>query len=287
MNNMGGMLEILNSYRFVPFTAAFVFIFGLLTGSFLNVCIYRIPLKKSIVFPPSSCTKCSHQIRWYENIPVLSWLFLRGKCSGCGEKISMIYPSIELLNGFLYVLAFVRFGFFPELFLIFYFLSAMIVTAVIDFKTQFVYGGVVLPLIISGMLWSYLYPNATVMYSLTGAMTGGGILLLAIFVFYIVTKKIGMGLGDVYILAAIGAYTGPFRIPLILLAACLTGILYFMFAKLVFKKKRIADNITKEDLNSNDEKDIENAIYFGPFLALAGVTVLLMPPEILENIFPF
>jgi len=199
----------------------------------------------------------------------------------------MIYPSIELLNGFLYVLAFVRFGFFPELFLIFYFLSAMIVTAVIDFKTQFVYGGVVLPLIISGMLWSYLYPNATVMYSLTGAMTGGGILLLAIFVFYIVTKKIGMGLGDVYILAAIGAYTGPFRIPLILLAACLTGILYFMFAKLVFKKKRIADNITKEDLNSNDEKDVENAIYFGPFLALAGVTVLLMPPEILENIFPF
>jgi leader peptidase (prepilin peptidase) / N-methyltransferase len=163
----------------------------------------------------------------------------------------------------------------------------MIITAAIDFKTQFVYSGVVLPLIISGMLWSYLNPYTELLFSLAGALSGGGILLLAILVFYIVTKKIGMGLGDVYILAAIGAYTGPFKIPLILLAACLTGILYFMFAKLVFKKKRIADNITKEDLNSNDEKDVENAIYFGPFLALAGVAVLLTPPEILENIFPF
>jgi len=259
----------------------------MVTGSFLNVCIYRIPLKKSIVFPPSSCTKCDHKIQWYENIPVLSWLFLRGKCSGCGEKISMIYPSIELINGFVYVMAFVRFGVSLELIFIFYFLSAMIVTAVIDFQTQFVYPAVVFPLILTGVVWSYLNPHTEVMMSLVGAAAGGGILLLAIFVFYLVTRKIGMGLGDVYILAAIGAYSGPFKIPFILLAASLSGIVFFIFAKLVFKKKRIAENITKEDLNSSDEKDVENAIYFGPFLALAGVAVLLTPPEILQEFLPF
>jgi leader peptidase (prepilin peptidase)/N-methyltransferase len=284
---MKELVLLLNSHKFVPFTATFIFVLGLLIGSFVNVCIYRIPIKKSIVFPPSSCTKCRHQIKWYENIPVLSWLFLRGRCSGCDQKISVIYPVIEMLNGFLYVFAFIRFGFSFELIFIFYFISAMIVTAGIDFQTQFVYSGVVLPLIVTGMIWSYLYPHAGIINSLTGAAAGGGILLLAIFLFYIVTKKIGMGLGDVYILAAIGAYSGPFKIPLILLTASLTGILFFMFAKLVFRKKKIAGNITKEDLNSSNEKDVENAIYFGPFLALAGVTVILMPPEILQNIFPF
>lgn len=284
---MKEILLILNSRQFVPFTAVFIFIFGLLIGSFVNVCIYRIPLKKSIVFPPSSCTKCNHQIRWYENIPVLSWFFLRGKCSGCKEKISIIYPSVELLNGFLYVMAFIRFGFSFELIFVLYFLSAMIVTAAIDFKTQFVYSGIVLPLILTGMIWSYLVPHAELLMSLIGSAAGAGILLLAIFIFYVVTRKIGMGLGDVYILAAIGAYSGPFKIPLILLAASLSGILFFVFAKLVFKKKKIAGNITKEDLNSNDEKDVENAIYFGPFLAFAGIAVLLMPPEFLDNTLLF
>ncbi|MGI6395047.1 MAG: prepilin peptidase [bacterium] len=278
------MFEILNSYQFFPVTAFFVFAFGLITGSFVNVCIYRIPLNKSIVFPPSSCTKCGHKIKWDENIPVVSWLFLRGKCSKCKEKISLIYPLIELLNGFLYLLAFLRFGLTPELFLLFYFISAMVVTSAIDFKTQFVYGGVVLPLIAAGMIWSYINPETQVLFSLVGAVTGGGILLLVIFVFYIVTRKIGMGLGDVYILAAIGSFTGPFKIPFILLTASLLGILFFVLAKVLFKQKKIAGNITKEDLKSDSEKDVENAIYFGPFLAFAGVAVLLMPPEIFSKI---
>lgn len=287
MNEMNATIQVLNSTKFLPFTAAFVFVFGLLIGSFVNVCIYRIPIGKSIVFPPSSCTKCNHQIRWYENIPVISWFILRGKCSGCKEKISIIYPSVELMNGFLYVMAFVRFGFSFELVFVLYFLSAMIVTAAIDFKTQLVYSSVVLPLIITGIIWGYLNPHTEVLMSLAGALAGGGILMLAIAAFYIVTKKIGMGIGDVYILAAIGAYSGPFKIPLILLSASLTGIVFFMLAKLIFKKKRLTGNITKEDLNSNNDKDVENAIYFGPFLALSGIAVLLTPHEIIENIFPF
>lgn len=269
-----------------PFTASIIFIFGMLLGSFLNVCIYRIPLKKSIVFPPSSCTKCGHLIKWYENIPVLSWLFLRGKCSGCKEKISLIYPLIELLNGILYLLAFLRFGVSIQLIFILYFISAMIVTAMIDFKTQFVYPAVVLPLIATGIASAYFSHDMTIYQSLFGTLAGAGILLLSIGVFYVVTRKIGMGLGDVYILGAIGAYSGPFKIPLILLFASCAGIAFFITAKFLFKKKRIAENVTMSDLNTTNEKDLENAIYFGPFLAFAGVAVILAPSEILNMIFP-
>ena len=278
------MLDIYNSPQFLPFTTIAVLVFGMVTGSFLNVVIYRVPIGKSIVTPPSSCTKCGHKIRWYENIPVLSWLILRGKCSGCGQKISAIYPLIELLNGFLYVLAFLRFGVSAELFFIFYFLSAMTATAIIDFKTQNVYSLIVLPLIVLGVARAFFSDEISWMESMLGAATGGGILLLTIAVFYIVTKKIGMGLGDVYILAAIGAFTGVRTIPLILLGACLAGILFFFAAKLIFRKKILAHNLKKEDLNTDNEKDLENAIYFGPFLALAGILVLICPSMILNMV---
>lgn len=271
------MSDIFNSEVFLPFTTMAVLVFGMLTGSFLNVVIYRVPLGKSIIFPPSSCTSCSHKIKWYENIPVLSWILLRGKCSGCGQKISSIYPMIELLNGLLYVLAFLRFGVSAELPFVFYFLSALTATAIIDFKTQDVYSLIVLPLIILGIVRTFFSTEISWLESLVGVAVGGGILLLAIAVFYMVTKKIGMGLGDVYILAAIGAFTGAKYIPLILLAACLSGIVFFFVAKLIFRKKIIAHNLKKEDLNTDNEKDLENAIYFGPFLAVAGIIVLLCP----------
>jgi len=278
------MFDIFNSEAFLPFTTVAVLIFGMLTGSFLNVVIYRIPLGKSIVFPPSSCTTCSHKITWYENIPVISWIFLRGKCSGCGQKISAIYPMIELLNGFLYVLAFLRFGVSPELPFVFYFLSALTATAIIDFKSQDVYSLIVLPLIVFGVARAFFSTEISWLESLVGAAVGGGILLLAIAIFYIVTKKIGMGLGDVYILAAIGAFTGAKFIPLILLTACLAGIVFFFIAKLIFRKKIIAHNLKKEDLNTDNEKDLENAIYFGPFLVVAGIIVLLCPSMYLNLI---
>jgi len=281
------MIEILNLPAMVPFTATAVFIFGMVLGSFLNVCIYRIPIGKSIVFPPSSCTKCKHQIKWYENIPVLSWLFLGGKCSGCKEKISMVYPVIELLNGLLYLFAFLRFEASIELICVFYFISAMIVTAMIDFKTQFVYPGVVLPVIATGLISAFFSKEMTIYQSLSGILAGAGILLLAILLFYVVTRKIGMGLGDVYILGAIGAYVGPFKIPLILLFASLAGTVFFLAAKIIFKKKKIAENVTMDDLNTKNEKDLENAIYFGPFLVLAGIVVLLSPSETFQNILPF
>lgn len=283
---MDELIFLLNSRRFLPFTITFVSIFGLLFGSFLNVCIYRIPLNKSIVFPPSSCTNCGHKIKWYENIPVISWIFLGGRCSSCKEKISLIYPIIELLNSFLYLLAFLKFGFSLRLFLVFYFISALIVTSVIDYKTQNVYSKVILPVILLGLIWSFFEPTMGIKNSLLGVGLGGGILLFVTFIFYLATKKIGMGLGDVYILAAIGAYVGPFKIPLILLLASLFGILFFLAAKIIFKKKKLAACVNAEDLNSKNEKDAENAIYFGPFLAFGGLLIFLTPTEILNFLFP-
>ena len=279
------MITILNSSQFVPFTGAMIFIFGMLTGSFVNVCIYRIPLGKSIVFPPSSCTKCSHMIKWYENIPVLSWLILGGKCSGCKEKISMIYPVIEMINGFLYLAAFIRFSVSYDMIFAFYFISAMIITTVIDFKTQYVYSSVVLPVAVLGVIRAFLSPSISVASSLIGILIGAGLLLLAIGLFFLLTRKIGMGLGDVYILGAIGSFTGFQTIPLILFIASFSGVIFFLIAKLVFRKKRLAKNITGQDINSDNEKDLDNAIYFGPFLAGAGVLILLMPPYLIEKIF--
>ena len=284
---MEEFFALLNSQRFATFSAIFVFVYGLLFGSFLNVCIYRIPLGKSIVFPPSSCTKCGHKITWYENIPVLSWLFLRGKCSGCGEKISLIYPVIELLNAVLYLFAFLKFGLHLRLILALYFISALVVTAAIDYKTQFVYSKVIIPPIFMGILWSFFEPTITWQESLIGIGVGAGFLLLAIFLFYIVTRKIGMGMGDVWILAAIGAFTGPVRIPFILLIASLGGIFFYLTAKIFFGKKRIAGNISAEDLNSKNEKDVEHAIYFGPFLAFGGLVMFLLPTEIINSILSF
>src|SRR5665647_1805552 len=90
--------------------SAFVFVFGLIVGSFLNVCICRLPKNESIVSPPSHCPGCSYLIRWYDNIPLLSYLLLRGKCRGCGAHISLQYPLVELLNAVLTLLLFLRFG---------------------------------------------------------------------------------------------------------------------------------------------------------------------------------
>ena len=138
-----------------------------------------------------------------------------------------------------------------------------------------------------GIIWSFFEPSVTWQESLIGTGVGAGFLLLAIFLFYIVTKKIGMGLGDVYILAAIGAFTGPVKIPFVLFIASFGGIIFYLAAKLIFGKKRLANNISAEDLNSKEENDVEHAIYFGPFLAAGGLVMFLLPTEIMNSILSF
>ena len=275
------MYELLTYPAMQTPLAIFIFIFGLLIGSFLNVLIYRIPLGKSIVFPPSSCPKCKHAIAWYENIPVISWLFLRGKCSSCKNPISPIYPTIELITGLLFLFSFIVFGSTIELFFIIFFMASMVVISVIDIQTQDVYLATVIPLIVIAPIRAFFSQHISVTESFIGIAVGGGILLFVIGVFYLLTRKIGMGFGDVYILAAAGGFSGPLAIPMILLVASSTAIIVFFLFQLV-GKKRIAGALTKEDLQSENEQDLNRAIYFGPFIAFAAILSLFLP---LQNLF--
>ncbi len=258
--------------------AIFFLLIGMNIGSFLNVCIFRIPIKKSIVFPPSACMNCGKVIKWYENIPVLSYLFLGGKCSNCKTKLSIQYPLIELLNGILYLFLFLYFGLTIETFLLMFFVSSMIVISLIDIKTQDVYLKTVLPVIIAGPIYGYFSSNLSWQLSLIGIIAGASSLLLVIALFFIVTKKIGMGFGDVYILAAIGGFIGPQKLPAALFIASTSGVIFYIIMKILFKNKRIATNLKKEDINTENEADLDHALYFGPFLALSGIILIFFDP---------
>ncbi|MFH1029267.1 MAG: prepilin peptidase, partial [Pseudomonadota bacterium] len=123
-----------------PYTiyALFSFVFGMVVGSFLNVCICRMPKEESIVSPPSHCPHCNYQIRWYDNIPVISYLLLRGRCRGCGAGISLQYPLVELLNGIIALLLFLRFGPTLAFAVLFVFCSALVVITFIDIEHQII-----------------------------------------------------------------------------------------------------------------------------------------------------
>ena len=153
-------------------------VFGMLVGSFLNVCICRMPKDESIVSPPSHCPLCSYRIKWYDNIPLLSYLMLHGKCRGCGAHISLQYPLVELLNGILTLLLFLRFGptlVFAALFLL---CSALVVITFIDIEHQIIPDEISLPGIVVGFLLSFFIKGHFWLDSLLGILLGGGTLLL-------------------------------------------------------------------------------------------------------------
>ena len=233
-----------------PFVA---FVFGMVVGSFLNVCICRIPKNESIVSPPSHCPYCSYQIRWYDNIPLVSYLLLRGKCRGCGAHISLQYPLVELLNGFLTLLLFLRFGptlAFASLFL---FCSALVVITFIDIEHQIIPDEISLSGIVVGFVLSFFLKGHTWLNSLLGILLGGGSLLLVAYSYQRITGKDGMGGGDIKLLAMMGAFLGWKAVPFIIFASSLIGTLIGVSIMLIQKK------------------DTKLAIPFGPYLAFGAV----------------
>lgn len=231
----------------------FVFVFGMIVGSFLNVCICRIPKNESIVSPPSHCPLCSYQIRWYDNIPVLSYLILRGKCRGCGTHISLQYPLVELLNGILALFLFLRFGptlVFAALFL---FCSALVVITFIDIEHQIIPDEISLSGIIAGFVLSFFLQGHTWLNSLLGILLGGGSLLLVAYTYQRLTGKEGMGGGDIKLLAMMGAFLGWKSVPFIIFTSSLAGSLIGV-SIMLFQKK-----------------DSKLAIPFGPYLAFGAV----------------
>ncbi len=256
------------------------FIFGSIIGSFLNVCIFRIPEGKSLVFPPSHCRNCKNPVRFYHNIPLLSYIFLKGRCSFCGVKISPIYPLVELVSGLITVLMLFLYG--PGIKTFSYLLIAytLIVVTVIDIKHFIIPNVITLPGIIIGIAvnalrtdWNalgteiqtltfshipyfiYRYP---IFDSIGGAITGGGVLLLIALVYQYLRKTEGMGMGDVKLLAMLGAFLGIKSVVFIIFVSSLIGSVVGI-SLMLYKKG-----------------NLQYAIPYGPFLSLAALVYMLL-----------
>ena len=193
-----------------------IFIFGLLVGSFLNVCIYRMPKNESIVFPASHCTACGKGISWYDNIPVISYLVLMGKCRFCKAKIRWRYPLVEILTAALLSVLFGQFGITPKFFVYSIMACGLIVATFIDFEIQEIPDEISLGGLVIGLVLAFAFPSilgaATRFYaflsSLCGAIAGGGSIFLLGVAGKIIFKKEAMGGGDVKLMAMIGSIIG-------------------------------------------------------------------------------
>lgn len=245
----------------------FSLVFGMVVGSFLNVCICRLPGEKSIVSPPSHCPVCLCQIRWYDNIPLFSYLFLRGKCRGCGSHISLQYPLVELINGILTLFLFLRFGptlIFAALFL---FCSALVVITFIDIEHQIIPDEISLSGIVVGFALSFFLKGHGWLNSLFGILLGGGSLLLVAYGYERLTGKEGMGGGDIKLLAMMGAFLGWKAVPFIIFTSSLIGSVVGI-SMMLFQKK-----------------DSKLAIPFGPYLASGAVLYIFYGQQLIRWYF--
>ncbi|MGA1865241.1 MAG: prepilin peptidase, partial [bacterium] len=238
---------------------------GLIIGSFLNVCICRIPRGESIVLPASRCPKCRIPLKFYDNIPVISYIFLRGHCRGCGEKISMQYPVVEFLTCVLFLAVGWRFG--PSWPLIPYlvFTSSLIIIAFIDIEHLIIPDIISLPGILSGLLISFLpFMSVRPLDSLIGIFAWGGCFWLIAIIGKWIWKRDAMGGGDIKLIAMIAAFLGWRGGLVTVFWASLIGSIWGGFLMLIKKKGR---------------KDL---IPFGPFLCLGALISLLYGPEMIQ-----
>lgn len=241
-----------------------VLVFGLCIGSFLNVCIHRLPESQSIVRPPSSCPKCGHRIRPYDNIPIFSYLILLGRCRRCGVRISVRYPAVELLTGLMAVATILRYG--PTLagLVVFAFIAALIVITFIDLDHRIIPDVISLPGIPLFFLGSLTLETVTPLESVLGILAGGGSLFLVAWGYHLLTGKEGMGGGDIKLLAMIGPMVGW------------TGILFTIFVS------SATGTLIGLAVMIHSRGNMKLAIPFGPFLAFGATLYLFFGPEIID-----
>ena len=182
-------------------------VLGLVVGSFLNVCIYRLPRGQSVNWPASRCTTCDRSLAWYENIPVVSWLVLRGRCRTCGERISVMYPIVEAITAALFIAGYFIYGWTPLLAVRLAFTCAMIVLFMIDLQHYLLPNVIIVPGIVIGFALSLVLPPGW-KASLIGLVAGGGLLFAIAEAWYRFRGIEGLGMGDVKMLAMIGAFLG-------------------------------------------------------------------------------
>ncbi|MCL4467903.1 MAG: prepilin peptidase [Deltaproteobacteria bacterium] len=234
----------------------FVFIFGLVIGSFLNVVIYRLPEHQSIVSPGSHCPHCGKPIKPYDNIPLMSYMILRGRCRYCGNRISLRYPAVELITGLLAAGLFIKYGLTIDLMVFFILSTGLTAITFIDIDHGIIPNSLSYPGIIIGFASSFFVSINNPISSIIGMLTGAGILFVTAFTYKAVTGVEGMGMGDVKLMAAIGAFLGwEAAIFTVIISACigaLAGVTLILFAG----------------------KGRRYAIPYGPFISLSAVVYL-------------
>jgi leader peptidase (prepilin peptidase)/N-methyltransferase len=197
---------------------------GLAVGSFLNVCIYRLPRHESLSFPASHCTSCDRPLAWFENIPVAGWLALKGRCRTCHASISAMYPIVEAITGVAFVAGYLIYGWTPLLAARLLFACAMIVLFAIDLRHHILPNIITVPGIVVGFVLSIFLPPGWQSSSI-GIVAGGGILFAIAEAYYRLRGVEGLGMGDVKMLAMIGAFLGWQLMLLTLVLASFTGAL--------------------------------------------------------------
>jgi leader peptidase (prepilin peptidase)/N-methyltransferase len=241
----------------------FVLILGLIIGSFSNVCIYRIPRNESLIRPGSHCPRCNQPVKFYDNIPLVSFIILKGKCRYCKEKISWQYPLVEFLTAILYLLLFLRYGLQLVTFVYMLFCSALIIITFIDLKENIIPDVLSLPFLLLGFLMSFFLKNLSPLNSMLGILVGGGILLLVAILGGFLFKKEAMGGGDIKLAAMVGAFLGWQLTFLSLFLSFLLGAIIGII--ILIKNKGQSDPIP-----------------FGPFIALGTIIALFFGHSIIN-----
>ncbi len=244
----------------------FIFTAGAVIGSFLNVIIYRLPRGESIIFPGSRCPNCGHPIKWYDNVPIISFILLGGKCRYCKSPISPRYPIVEFITASFFLVHYILWGISWKFFAFNFFVLILLTSTLIDLDFKRIpniltYGGIAVGLLLSGLTGFIPFE-----YSLLGALIGGIVLLVVRVLGGLVFKREAIGLGDVKLLSSIGAFLGPIGAVASLFMGSLLGTLMVP----VFKR----------------EGDTKDGIPFGPFLTLGAMSFLYFSKDIVRLISP-
>jgi leader peptidase (prepilin peptidase)/N-methyltransferase len=245
----------------------FVFIFGLCIGSFLNVCIYRLPASQSIARPRSRCPACGQFIAFYDNIPLVSYLGLKGRCRHCGVKIGLRYPAVEILGGAFALATFLKFGLSVEALIYFAFIACLLVVTFIDLDHRIIPDVITLPGIPVFFAASFAIPWVTYKDTLLGILIGGGSLYLVAWTYYKITNKEGMGGGDIKLLAMMGALLGW------------QGVIFTIFVS------SLIGTLSGFAVMLHSRKGMKLAVPFGPFLAIGGSTYIFFGPHLINWYF--
>jgi leader peptidase (prepilin peptidase) / N-methyltransferase len=241
---------------------------GLSLGSFINVCVYRLPRKLSIVSLRSSCPHCQKQLNWFELIPVLGFAFYKGRCKTCGERISIIYPIVEILTAVLVVSAFLQNGISLRSFELTVFSLLMLTVAIIDWEHLIIPNQLIITGLIAGIFLKGLYGKTDLVECLLSSVISFLALLLFMLLGNFIFKKESMGMGDVKLAAVIGLFLGYLDFLLALWVAAIFGTLYSII-------KSSISNLSSHNLNK---------VPFGSFMATAGCIVFFFQEKISELI---